>query len=91
MSDFVTVYTLEHCSYCVRAKNLLSANEIKFREVRVADEDHCTRADLEERSGLKTFPQIFFGNTPIGGFAQLQQLHQEQGIKQVLKKLKNGG
>lgn len=87
MSEFVTVYTLEHCPFCVRAKNLLFANEITFREVRVDDDDYCTRADLEERSGIKTFPQIFFGNTPIGGFSHLQELDREQGIKQVIKKM----
>lgn len=86
MSDFVTVYTLEHCPYCVRAKNLLTANGIEFREVRVADDDECTRAELEERSGIKTFPQIFFGNKAIGGFSHLQAIDQDQGIKNVLSK-----
>jgi glutaredoxin 3 len=87
MSEFVTVYTLEHCSFCVRAKNLLAANEIAFREIRVADDDRCTKDELEERSGLKTFPQIFFGNTVIGGFSHLQELDREHGIKQVVKRM----
>lgn len=80
----VTVYTLEHCPYCVKAKNLLKQNEIAFKEVRVSDNDVCTRSELQDRTGMKTFPQIFHGNKLIGGFSDLLELAQTQGLKNVL-------
>ncbi len=80
----VTVYTLEHCPYCVKAKNLLKQNEIAFKEVRVSDHDVCTRSELQDRTGMKTFPQIFNGNKLIGGFSDLLELAQTQGLKNVL-------
>jgi glutaredoxin 3 len=79
----VTVYTLEHCPYCVKAKNLLKQNEIAFKEVRVSDNDVCTRSELQDRTGMKTFPQIFHGNKLIGGFSDLLELEQAQGLKNV--------
>ena len=79
----VTVYTLEHCPYCVKAKNLLKRNEIAFKEVRVSDNDVCTRSELQDRTGMKTFPQIFHGNKLIGGFSDLLELEQAQGLKNV--------
>lgn len=87
MSKAVTIYTIDNCPYCSRAKTLLGARKIEFTEVKVNRDDECTRADLEERSGLKTFPQIFFGNHPIGGFRDLQRIDEEQNLKELINKL----
>ena len=85
MSQTVTVYTLEHCPYCVRAKGMLEQYEIPYKEVRVKDDDTCTRSELEEKSGMKTFPQIFHGNKVIGGFSDLQELNNKTGLEKALK------
>ena len=69
----VDVYTTPSCSYCVRAKRLLDARGIPFREIDVADDDEL-RADLIERTGRRTVPQIFIDGESIGGFEELAAL-----------------
>jgi glutaredoxin 3 len=69
----VRVYTTQSCPYCIRAKRLLAARGIPFDEVDVGDED-ALRADLVERTGRQTVPQIFIDGRSIGGFEELAVL-----------------
>jgi GrxC family glutaredoxin len=68
----VRVYTTQSCPYCIRAKRLLAARGIPFDEVDVADD--ALRADLVERTGRQTVPQIFIDGRSIGGFEELAAL-----------------
>ncbi len=79
----VTVYTTKVCPYCVAAKQLLSRRGVTYEEVDVSD-DHAKRQWLAETSGQRTVPQIFFGDRPIGGFSDLQQLDAESGLEAAL-------
>lgn len=76
----VTVYTMNHCPYCERAKQLLKTRGVAFEEVRVAEDDDAMWDKLFERSGLKTMPQIFAGESLIGGYTDLAALDQSQGL-----------
>ena len=69
----VEIYTTPSCSFCVRAKRLLQARGIPYDEVDVAD-DPDLRADLVQRTGRRTVPQIFIDGEPIGGFEELAAL-----------------
>lgn len=69
----VTVYTTSYCAYCERAKRLLREENIPFKEVDVEGDDE-KRNWLTSVTGQRTVPQIFFGETPIGGFAELYSL-----------------
>jgi glutaredoxin 3 len=69
----VDVYTTPSCPYCVRAKRLLEARGIPFREIDVAGDDDL-RGELIERTGRRTVPQIFIDGEPIGGFDELAAL-----------------
>ena len=69
----VEVYTTPSCPFCVRAKRLLEARRIPFHEIDVAGDD-ALRADLVERTGRRTVPQIFIDGRPIGGFEELAAL-----------------
>jgi glutaredoxin 3 len=76
----VTVYTMNYCPYCERAKQLLKTRGVAFEEVRVAEDDDAMWDKLFERSGLKTMPQIFAGESLIGGYTDLAALDQSQGL-----------
>lgn len=81
----VTIYSLVHCPYCVRAKDLLSRNKIPFQEI-VADE--LPRAEIDElfaRSGMRTFPQIFASDELIGGYSELKKIDDSVGLESYLK------
>jgi GrxC family glutaredoxin len=71
----VQVYTTPSCSYCVRAKRLLEARGIPFVEIDVAYDD-ALRAEIMERTGRRTVPQIFIDERSIGGFEELAALDQ---------------
>jgi glutaredoxin 3 len=71
----VQVYTTPSCSYCVRAKRLLEARGIPFVEIDVAHDD-ALRAEIMERTGRRTVPQIFIDQLSIGGFEELAALDQ---------------
>jgi glutaredoxin 3 len=69
----VHVYTTPSCPYCVRAKRLLEARGIPFVEIDVAHDD-VLRAEIMERTGRRTVPQIFIDERSIGGFEELAAL-----------------
>ena len=66
----VTVYTTEPCGFCRTAKALLNARNIPFEEINLA-KDPSGRAELVERTGMMTFPQVVIDGEPIGGFQEL--------------------
>jgi glutaredoxin 3 len=66
----ITVYTTDHCPYCSSAKALLAKRAIEYEEINLA-RDPDGRAELMERTGMFTFPQIIVGDEPIGGFTEL--------------------
>ena len=67
----IVVYTTEHCSYCQRAKTLLSRRGLAFTEI-VLGKDPAGVRELVGRTGRMSFPQIMIGNEIIGGFDELQ-------------------
>lgn len=69
----VELYTTPSCPFCVRAKRLLEARGIPFREIDVADDD-ALRMEIMERTGRRTVPQIFIDGRSIGGFEELAAL-----------------
>ena len=78
MPASVEVYTTPYCPYCVAAKDLLRRKGVDFIEINVAG-DRTLRAWMVERaSGHVTVPQIFVGETHVGGCDDLYAL-EEQG------------
>ncbi len=75
----VTLYSTHFCGYCRAAKALLTDLGVPFEEVDLsADPDG--RMALVERTGERTVPQIFVGETHVGGFTELRALHLEGGL-----------
>jgi len=65
------IYTTAVCPYCVAAKNFLRQKGFEYEEVRV-DLDAARRDEMLSRSsGRRTVPQIFIGDTHVGGFDDL--------------------
>jgi len=69
----VQVYTWSNCPFCIRAKDLLSRKDIPFEEIDLdGKDDELTK--LRQRTGMRTIPQIFVGDTFVGGFSELAAL-----------------
>ena len=70
----VELYTSPTCGYCHAAKRLLTAKGVSFSEVNVAA-DPDKRAEMMQRSnGGRTVPQIFIGDTHVGGYDDMAAL-----------------
>ena len=69
----VEIYTTSMCPYCVAAKRLLKARGIAYAETDVGN-DPDLRAEIIERTGRRTVPQIFIGGKAIGGYDELAAL-----------------
>ena len=66
----VTLYTTEACPFCTSAKALLAKRGIAYEEINLA-RDPDGRTQLQERTGMLTFPQIVIGGETLGGFQEL--------------------
>lgn len=80
----VTVYSTPYCPYCNRAKELLHSKSIEFTEIDVSDSGDL-RAEMEQKSKRKTVPQIFIGDTHVGGCDDLFALEQNQELDTLLQ------
>lgn len=69
----VTIYTKSWCPYCQAAKELLTQKGVAFEEIDVADRDLQT-AMAKRANGRSTVPQIFIGETHVGGCDDLHAL-----------------
>ena len=70
----VLMYSTAVCPYCVRAENLLRARGVtEIEKVRV-DLDPERRTEMVEKTSRRTVPQIFIGDTHVGGCDDLHAL-----------------
>lgn len=79
----VTVYTTAYCPYCMRAKSFLQGEGIPFKEVNLEGKPDELKA-LKEKTGMRTVPQIFFGDELIGGCDELLALGRSGKLKEKL-------
>jgi glutaredoxin 3 len=80
----VKMYSTLVCPYCIRAKALLKQRGVsEIDEVRV-DLDPGQRALMVQLTGRRTVPQIFIGNTHVGGCDDLFDLDQRGGLLPLL-------
>jgi glutaredoxin 3 len=81
----VKMYTTAVCPYCIRAKQLLTAKGVThIEEVRI-DIDAQARAHMMEVTGRRTVPQIFIGETHVGGCDELMALDGKGGLVPLLQ------
>lgn len=81
----VTMYTTQICPYCLRAKALLKQRGVMaIDEIRV-DLDGGQRQRMVDLTGRRTVPQIFIGDTYVGGCDELVALDQRGGLAPLLQ------
>jgi glutaredoxin 3 len=69
----VTIYTRMMCGYCSAAKRLLDRKGVAYTEHDASFSPELRR-EMTQRSGRSTFPQIFIGDTHVGGCDDLHAL-----------------
>jgi glutaredoxin 3 len=80
----VLMYATRFCPFCVMARRLLKAKGVAFEEIAV---DGCTelRAQMREKSGRHTVPQIWIGTRHIGGYDEIADLERRGELDPLLK------
>jgi glutaredoxin 3 len=80
----VVMYATGWCGYCARARELLESKQVEIEEIDV-DARPELRAEMMTRSGRRTVPQIFIGETHVGGCDDLMALEESGGLDPLLK------
>jgi glutaredoxin 3 len=79
----VTVYSTDICTMCQSVENLLNAREIPYEKV-LLDEGSKDYAELTERTGLQTMPQVFIGAMLLGGYQETMAADQSGMLDDLL-------
>ena len=77
------MYSTGWCGYCARARRLLESKGVSFEEIDV-DARAGARAEMIARGGQRTVPQIFIGDTHVGGSDDLLRLEAEGRLDALL-------
>lgn len=81
----VVMYSTAVCPYCVRAEQLLHSKGVtEIEKIRV-DLEPEQREAMMARTGRRTVPQIYIGDTHVGGFDDLAALDRAGGLDPLLK------
>lgn len=80
----VTIYTTPYCPYCHAAKALLKTKGVGFEEIDVRDPEHRHKMTLRAH-GHYTVPQIFIGETHVGGSDDIHELDRRGRLDPLLQ------
>lgn len=79
----IVIYTSAICGYCAAAKNFLKSKGLSWREVRI-DTDAAERTRMVAMTKRTSVPQIFVGDTHVGGYDDMMALHRGGGFEPLL-------
>ena len=81
----ITIYSSIICPYCIGAKSIFENLNLRYQEILV-DDDPVLRNEMRlKANGKNTVPQIFFDDTLIGGFDELNSILQKGELKDFLE------
>lgn len=80
----VTIYTTPFCPYCHSAKALLRRKNVDFSEIDVSYDADERQRMMAKANGRRTVPQIFIGETHVGGSDELHALDRQGKLDPLL-------
>ena len=81
----VVIYTGPMCNYCSAAKHLLNKKKITYTEFDIGTDSSKMQEMQERTKGARTIPQIFIGETYVGGYTELKALELQDKLDNLLK------
>jgi glutaredoxin 3 len=79
------MYSTAVCPYCIRAEQLLKAKGVETIEKIRIDLDPAQRDTMMQKTGRRTVPQIYIGETHVGGFDDLHALDRDGKLEPLLQ------
>ena len=81
----VVIYSGPRCNYCSAAKHLLNKKKVNYTEFNITT-DQSKMQEMQERTrGARTIPQIFIGDTYVGGYNELKALEVAGKLNSLLE------
>ena len=81
----VKMYTTAMCPYCQMAERLLTSKGVAALEKIRVDLEPARRAEMMERTGRRTVPQIYIGETHVGAYDELAALDRAGKLDELLQ------
>jgi glutaredoxin 3 len=81
----VVMYSTQVCPYCQMAERLLKSRGVPHVEKILIDRDPLRREEMMKRTGRRTVPQVFIGETHVGGYDDLSALDRAGGLTPLLE------
>ena len=81
----VIIYTGPMCNFCSAAKHLLNKKKVIYTEFDIAVDSSKKQEMQEKTNGARTIPQIFIGDTYVGGYHELKALEIEGKLNSLLE------
>ena len=80
----VVIYTGPMCNFCSAAKHLLNKKKVSYTEFDIAVDPSKKQEMQEKTNGARTIPQIFIGETYVGGYEELKALDNKGELDSLL-------
>ena len=80
----IVIYSSAWCPFCIRAKHLLDSKGVRYEEISV-DGNPAIRAEMTRKAGRTSVPQIWIGQTHVGGCDDLYALERAGKLDALLK------
>jgi len=80
----ITIYSRSWCSYCAAAKALLAKKGAEFEEIDIEAVPSARAQMLERAAGRTSVPQIFIGDTHVGGYDEMAGLERQGRLDTLL-------
>jgi glutaredoxin 3 len=81
----VVMYSTQVCPYCQMAERLLKSRGVEHVEKILIDKEPARREEMMTRTGRRTVPQVFIGDTHVGGYDDLSALDRAGGLMALLQ------
>lgn len=83
MAD-VIIYSSGFCPYCQWAKRLLDAKKVEYAEIRIDQVEGAQQEMLQKTKGITSVPQIFIGETHVGGYDDMAAMDRAGNLDTLL-------
>ena len=81
----VVIYSGPMCNFCSAAKHLLNKKKVDYTEFNIATDQSKMQEMHEKTNGARTIPQIFIGDTYVGGYQELKALEVAGKLNSLLE------
>ena len=81
---YIEIYSTKFCPFCIRAKSLLAAKNVKYTDIDINNEEGKKQEMIKRSDGATSVPQIFVDDQHIGGSDKLYSLEEDGQLDSII-------